>query len=51
VNDTGDISDLESSKSLEERDIQELERMLKEAVNSENYELASQIRDELNRRK
>ncbi|MFN8255307.1 MAG: bifunctional nuclease family protein [Bacteroidales bacterium] len=51
MNDTGDNTDLESSKSLEERDIQELERMLKEAVNSENYELASQIRDELNRRK
>jgi uncharacterized protein len=39
------------SKSLEERELQELERMLNDAINSENYELASKIRDEINKRK
>ncbi|MFO7722516.1 MAG: UvrB/UvrC motif-containing protein [Bacteroidales bacterium] len=32
-------------------DIDTLKRMLEEAVKGENYELASQIRDEINRRK
>lgn len=37
--------------SLAEMSIEELERSLKEAIENEAYELASQIRDEINRRK
>lgn len=37
--------------SLAEMSIEELEKSLKEAIENEAYELASQIRDEINRRK
>ena len=51
MNDADEESESENSKSLEERDLHELERMLKDAVNAENYELASKIRDEINKRR
>lgn len=41
----------EESNELREMDIQELRDTLEEAVKNENYEKASLIRDELNRRK
>ena len=37
--------------SLSNKNIDELKKMLKDAVNKEKYELASKIRDEINRRK
>jgi bifunctional DNase/RNase len=36
--------------TLEEASIEELEKRLNQAIDSENYELASKIRDEINRR-
>lgn len=39
------------TKNLTDMSIEELENLLKEAINKEAYELASQIRDEINRRK
>lgn len=39
------------TKNLTDMSIEELEKLLKEAINNEAYELASQIRDEINRRK
>ncbi len=51
MNDSDEEIDSEDIKNLEDRDIQELEKLLNEAINSENYELASKIRDEINKRK
>lgn len=41
----------EITKNIEDQTISELKKMLNDAINNENYELASQIRDELNKRK
>jgi len=41
----------ETNKKIEDQTISELKKMLDEAINNENYELASKIRDELNKRK
>ena len=51
MNDQEDETDAEQNKRLEDQTIQELEKMLNDSINSENYELASKIRDELNKRK
>ena len=40
----------ETEDKLEEKSISELEEMLKEAINNEEYEEASRIRDEINNR-
>ena len=40
-----------ASHGLEEYSIEELEKMLKEAIENEDYEKASRYRDEINRRK
>lgn len=42
---------LTDSSNLTTKSLSELELMLNEAINSENYELASKIRDEINKRK
>ncbi|NJO91058.1 MAG: hypothetical protein HC831_20400, partial [Chloroflexia bacterium] len=42
---------IQSNKKLEEHNLSELNQMLNEAINNENYELASKIRDEINKRK
>jgi uncharacterized protein len=39
------------TSNLTEKSISDLENLLSEAINSENYELASKIRDEINKRK
>lgn len=39
------------NKNLEDQSITELKKMLTDAITNENYELASQIRDEINKRK
>jgi uncharacterized protein len=44
-------SDSVDQKSFEEMELPELEHLLNNAISSENYELASQIRDEINKRK
>jgi uncharacterized protein len=52
--DEGDIGEEDreiSGKTLSDYDSNTLKAMLDEAVKGENYELASQIRDEINRRK
>ncbi len=41
----------QSNKKLEEYSLSELNQMLNDAINNENYELASKIRDEINKRK
>jgi uncharacterized protein len=41
----------EKGANLEKKTLQELESLLNDAINSENYELASKIRDEINKRK
>jgi bifunctional DNase/RNase len=41
----------EQSSDLAIKSISELELLLNDAINSENYELASKIRDEINKRK
>lgn len=43
-------ADLENLDELEEITIEELENQLKEAIENEDYELASRIRDEINKR-
>jgi len=40
-----------TEKDIEEQTIAELKKMLDDAINNENYELASKIRDEINKRK
>ncbi len=40
-----------SEEQLRKKTIKELEKMLKEAVSTENYEMASRIRDEIKKRK
>lgn len=47
VNDEG----MSESESYNYNTIEELEQMLKDAVKDENYELASELRDEITRRK
>lgn len=49
-NDNGDEVEVEN-KDLENQTVAELKKMLTEAISNENYELASQIRDEINKRK
>jgi uncharacterized protein len=39
------------TSNLSEKSLVDLENLLHEAINSENYELASKIRDEINKRK
>ena len=51
MNESEQDSEVEEDIRLEEKSVQELEKMLNDAINSENYELASQIRDEINKRK
>ncbi len=46
-----EVEETTSAKELAKLDIEELKKMLEEAVGKENYEKASLIRDELNRRK
>lgn len=48
---TQPVAEQEEKKGLHDHDIDKLKAMLEEAVSKENYELASQIRDEINRRK
>ena len=38
-------------KKLEDQNLEDLEKLLEEAINNENYEQASRIRDEINKRK
>jgi len=45
-----DINELETT-NLSSKSLSSLENLLTEAINSENYELASKIRDEINKRK
>lgn len=45
------MTEQEEDKGLQYQEIDKLKAMLEEAVSKENYELASQIRDEINRRK
>ena len=40
-----------SDKKLDEQSLPELKKLLDEAINNENYEQASRIRDEINKRK
>jgi excinuclease UvrABC helicase subunit UvrB len=42
--------DLDDLDELEESPVDELENQLKEAIENEDYELASRIRDEINKR-
>jgi len=49
--DSDEDTELDNTKNLEDRDLVELEKLLNDAINSENYELASKIRDEINKRK
>ncbi|MBI1183846.1 hypothetical protein GC194_06220 [bacterium] len=45
------IDSLESDNDLGDLSVSELEKMLDEAINEENYDLAARIRDEINSRK
>jgi bifunctional DNase/RNase len=47
----GASEEKELTSNLERKSLTELELMLNEAINNENYELASKIRDEINKRK
>jgi len=46
-----EVEAITSDKKLDEQSISELDQMLNDAINNENYELASRIRDEINKRK
>jgi bifunctional DNase/RNase len=48
---TENESDPVEHKSIDKMDLNELEQLLNNAISSENYELASQIRDEIKKRK
>lgn len=54
VEDSGELFEQEempADDSMESKSLNELHVMLKEAIDSEDYELASRIRDEINKRK
>ena len=45
------VSNEPDTDDLDSMPLEELERQLEDAINQENYELASQLRDEINKRK
>lgn len=45
------IESFEKDDDLEDFSVGELEKMLEDAINEENYDLAAKIRDEINKRK
>ena len=45
------VSSETDTDDLDSMPLEELERQLEDAINQENYELASQLRDEINKRK
>jgi len=45
-----EVETVKSNKKLGEHSLSELDQMLNDAINNENYELASQIRDEIKKR-
>lgn len=54
VEDSGELfeqNDTPEDDTMESKSLNELHEMLKEAIDSEDYELASRIRDEINKRK
>lgn len=44
------VEEEKGQKNLEDEDLENLNKLLDEAINNENYELASKIRDEINKR-
>lgn len=48
--DSNQVEDLGSADDLSRKSVKELETILQEAIENENYEYASQIRDEINRK-
>ena len=44
------IIDKSKSKSLKDMNIKELNKLLEKNISSENYEVAAEIRDEINKR-
>ncbi|MFM7757324.1 MAG: UvrB/UvrC motif-containing protein, partial [Crocinitomicaceae bacterium] len=48
---TNQVHESGMEESLDEESVDELEKQLEEALENEDYELASKIRDEINKRK
>ena len=46
-----DVAEVSKPEKLESKSVKKLKEELKKAISEENYELASKIRDEINRRK